>query len=112
MVRQQERRKSRRWNCVLPCFCEGGEFRSDGMIVNLSYGGAGITGTENLPAENTELLLTIRPRPEKVQLQSRLVWVNPEVQDSQKAQFGVQFTESPQETKERLRSFFPSSLDW
>jgi len=112
MVHQEERRKSRRWECMLLCHCEGEGFVSDGMIVDLSYGGAGINGTEKLPAEGTELLLTVLPLTEKVQLRSRVVWVIPEGQDSQKAQFGVQFTESPEKVKERLRSFFPSSLDW
>ena len=112
MVPQKERRKSRRWDCVLPCRCEADNFRSDGMIVNLSYGGAGITGTDQLPAKTTELLLTIRPLTDKVGLRSKVVWVNPEDQGRGQANFGVEFTESPEETKGKLRRFFPSSLDW
>lgn len=53
MVRQKERRKCRRWDCIMPCRCEGESFHSRGFIVNLSYGGAGIVETKRLPAQGT-----------------------------------------------------------
>ena len=81
MVRKEERREFRCWRCVMPCRCEGEGLRLNGFIMNLSYGGAWIVG-KKLPTEGMELLVTIRPRLEKVELRSRVVWGKPQDQET------------------------------
>ena len=90
----KERRKFRRWDCVIRCRCEGENLRLNGVIVNLSYGG-------------TEMLVTIGPRWNRIQLHSRVVWVEPEGQKRGYAQFGVEFLGSLQERQGRLAYFLP-----
>jgi hypothetical protein len=96
----------------MPCRCEGKKLRLNGTVINLSYGGAGIGGTDELPSCGSELMLTLRPSLDAVKLRSRVIWTNPEAQESGRAQFGEEFTEPVQDVKEKLKSFFPSSLDW
>jgi hypothetical protein len=92
---------------MMPCRCLGEGFRVNGYIVNLSYGGAGITGTKKLPPEGLELLVTIRPMKEKIELLSRVVWVDSESEDHGPARFGVEFLGSLELRKEKIRIFFP-----
>jgi len=80
--------------------------RFNGFIMNLSYGGAWIVG-KKLPTEGMELLVTIRPRLEKVELRARVVWGKPQDQETGLAQIGVEFSEERQELQEKLRAFFP-----
>jgi hypothetical protein len=92
---------------MMPCRCVGEGFRDNGYIVNLSYGGAGIAGTKELPAEGQLLTLTIRPMKEKIELLSRVVWVNSQFEDHGPARFGVEFQGSIKARKEKIRIFFP-----
>jgi len=103
----KERRKFRRWDCVMPCLCEGEKMRLTGVIVNLSYGGAEIAGTKKLPELDTELLVAIRPRRENIELRSRVVWVASDVSQSELAQFGVKFLGRLSERRKKLACFFP-----
>jgi len=92
---------------MMPCRCVGEGFRSNGYIVNLSYGGAGIAGTQKLPPEGLELSVTIRPMKEKVELHSRVVWVSSKAGEHGPAQIGVEFLGSLKARKEKIRAFFP-----
>ena len=107
MSRQKESREFRRWRCVMPCRCEGEGLRFNGFIMNLSYGGARIVGKKKLPTEGMEVLVTIRPRLERVELRSRVVWGKPQDPETGLAQIGVEFLEDRQELREKLRAFFP-----
>ncbi len=110
MVRQEERRRSPRWDCALACLCEGDDFASYGMIVNLSCGGAGISGTEKLPRKNGTLRLTILRLAEEMELPSRVVWVHLQTPGRGKPNFGVEFTASLKETRRKLEAFFPNRM--
>jgi len=107
MVSRKEKRAFRRWDCMMPCRCVGEGFRVNGFIVNLSYGGAGITGTTKLPQEGSQLSITIRPMKEKIELECRVVWINSRFEEHGPATFGVEFLGSLEERKGKIRSFFP-----
>lgn len=107
MVRQKERRKDQRSDCMLFCPFEGEIFRRDGHIVNLSYGGAGIRGTQKLPAAGTELLVTIRHPWKTIKLKSKVVWVKSVIDVSVLADFGVEFMGTLYERQQQLANFFP-----
>ena len=107
MSRQKERRKFRRRDCLLRCRCEGKGFRFDGYIVNLSYGGAGINGTEKLPSLGTELLVTLGHTWKNLQLRSRVVWAKSDTKEPGLANFGVEFLDSLYVRQEKLAYFFP-----
>jgi len=112
MSRQEESREFHRRDCLMLCRCEGGSLRLSGFIVDLSYGGAGIVGTEKLPANGTELLLTTRHNWEAVALQSRVAWVK-SGKGSGLADFGVEFLGTLYERQEQLAGFFqvPDTLE-
>ena len=107
MVSRKERRAFRRWDCMMPCRCVGEGFRVNGYIVNLSYGGAGIVGTKKLPTAGFELMITIRPMKEKIELRSKVVWVDSHAEEHGPAKFGVEFLGAIEERKEKIRAFFP-----
>jgi len=109
MIEQKERRKFRRWDCLMSCRCEGEGFSQTGLIVDLSCGGAGIKGANKLPAQGTELLVEIGSSWNKIQLRSRVVWVEPEGQKRGYAQFGVQFLGTLPERQQKLANFFPKN---
>jgi Tfp pilus assembly protein PilZ len=85
----------------------GEGFRDNGYIVNLSYGGAGIAGTKKLPENGVELLLTIRPMKERIEILSKVIWVNSQSDQYGPATFGVEFLGRLEEKKEKIRTFFP-----
>jgi len=91
---------------MLLCPIEGERFRCDGHIVNLSYGGAGIRGTKKLPAEGTEVLVTIRHPGKTIKLRSRVVWVKSAANASALADFGVEFLGTLYERQQELADFF------
>lgn len=107
MVRQKERRTFRRWDCMMPCRCEGQDFSFEGHIVNLSYGGAGLVTATDVPAEGLEMLVTIRPVKERVQLRAKVVWVGNKGLERGPASFGVEFVGTLQERQDKIRTFFP-----
>jgi len=107
MGSRKERRAFHRWDCMMPCRCVGEGFRTNGYIVNLSYGGAGIAGTKKLPTKGLELSVTIRPMKEKIELCSRVIWVNAHGAEDGPAKFGVEFLGSLEPRKEKIRAFFP-----
>ena len=107
MVSQKERRAFRRWDCLMPCRCEGQDRNLEGFIVNLSYGGAGIVTSSELPTEGSEMEVTIRPVNEKVQLRSKVVWISAQGMERGPANFGVEFLGSLQERQDKIRKFFP-----
>jgi hypothetical protein len=72
--------------------------------MNLSCGGAGIDGSKKLPVQGLDLLLTIRPTREAVQLRARVAWVNTEA-----GRWGVEFLGTTREMEDTLRAFFPES---
>lgn len=109
MVRQKERRKFPRRDSLMRCRCEGEGFRFDGYIVDISYGGAGITGTEKLPTQGAELLVTIRLPWKMVELRSRVVWAKSDVKEPGVAEFGVRFLDSLRVRQEKLAEFLPKS---
>ena len=109
MARRRERRKFHRCDCLLLCPLEGERFRFDGHIVDISYGGAGIRGTKKLPAEGTELLVTIRLLLKTIELPSRVVWVKTDAKEPGLADFGVGFLDTPDERQNKLEEFFPKS---
>jgi hypothetical protein len=53
------------------------------------------------------MLVTIRPTWNRIQLHSRVVWVEPEGQKRGYAQFGVEFLGSLQERQGKLAYFLP-----
>jgi len=91
------------------CRCEGEGFRFDGYIVDISYGGAGISGTKKLPAEGAELLMTIRLPGKVIELRSIVVWARSDVKEPGVAEFGVKFLDSLRVRQEKLAEFFPKS---
>ena len=107
MVSRKERRAFRRWDCMMPCRCVGEGFRNNGYIVDLSYGGAGIAGTKKLPTAESELLVTIRPMKEKIELRCKVVWVDSRAEEHGPAKFGVEFLGTLKQRKEKIRAFFP-----
>ena len=109
MVRRKERRKFPRRDCLMRCRCEGEGFRFDGYIVDISYGGVGITGTDKLPTQGAELLVTIRLPWKMVKLRSRVVWAKSDTKEPGLAEFGVEFLGTLSERQERLAEFFPKS---
>jgi c-di-GMP-binding flagellar brake protein YcgR len=91
------------------CRCEGAGFKINGFIVDISYGGAGIVENKELPAQGTELLLTIRLPGKIVELRSRVVWTKLDTKEPGLADFGVEFLDSLQVRQEKLAQFFPQS---
>ena len=107
MIDQKERRKFHHWDCLMPCRCDREGFSQTGLIVDLSCGSAGIKGTDKLPAQGTELLVEIGLSWDRIQLRSRVVWVEPEGQKRGYAQFGVDFLGTLQERQAKLAKFLP-----
>ena len=107
MGRQNERREFRRRDCLLLCPFKGERFRSDGHIVDISYGGAGISGTKKLPAEGTELTVEIRRPWKTIQLQARVVWVKSAARERGLTDFGTEFLGTLYERQKQLTDFFP-----
>jgi len=105
--RQKEKRKNRRCDCLLLCPLEGERYQCDGHIVDISYGGAGIRGTEKLPAEGTELLVTISRPWKTIKLRSRVVWVKSAAKKRGLADFGTAFLGTLYERQKQLADFFP-----
>ena len=91
MARQKERRKFNRRDCMMICRCQGEGYGESGYVVDISYGGAGITGIKKLPEAATELLLTIRLPWSTIEMKSRVVWVKPDPKSSGLSDFGVEF---------------------
>ena len=73
------------------CRCEAEGFRESGYVIDISYGGAGITGTEKLPETGSELLVTIRLPWSTIDLKSKVAWVKSKGKKSGLADFGVEF---------------------
>ena len=109
MVRQKERREFHRRDCLMLCRCEGERFRSNGHIVDISYGGAGIGGTKKLPAQDAELLVKILLPWKRIELLSKVVWVKSTSNASALADFGVEFLDTLSERQDKLAEFFPKS---
>jgi len=107
MTQQKERREFPRRDCLMLCRCEGEGFLSNGHIVNISYGGAGIVGTKQIPVEGTQLLLTILLTGTDIELTSRVVWVSSTAKKLGLADFGVEFLDSLDERQGKLVRFFP-----
>ena len=103
----KERREFHRWDCVMPCRCEGNDLRLNGTIGDLSYGGAGIASWKKLPIEGAEFVLTIRPTRERIKLRSRAVWLAPEAEELGHVEFGVEFCETLEERREKLAGLLP-----
>ena len=110
MFGQEKRRRSCCRDCILTCPFEGNEL-SCPRLVNWSSGGPGVAGTEGLPTENGQLLLTILRLAKEMELPSRVVWVNPEAPGCGKVSFGVEFEATPEETEKKLGRFFPSCME-
>jgi hypothetical protein len=91
------------------CRCEGEGFKFNGYIVDISYGGSGITGTEKLPKQGAELLGKIRLPGKVIELRSRVVWVNSDRKKRALADFGVEFLGTLERRTEKLAEFFPQS---
>jgi len=91
------------------CRCEGEGFRFDGYIVDISYGGAGITGTKKLPTQGAELLLTIRLPWKMIEPRSRVMWVKSHTKEPGLAEFGVEFLGTSEQRQDKLAEFFPKS---
>lgn len=51
--------------------------------------------------------MTIRPTAERIELESRIVWVKSEANDQGLAEFGGEFTEARQEIQKKLKGFSP-----
>ena len=109
MVRQMERREFPRRDCMMHCRCEGEHFRFNGHIIDISYGGAGITATKKLSAQGAELLVTILLPWKRIELRSKVVWVKSEAKQRGLADFGVEFLGTLHERQEKLAEFFPKS---
>jgi len=92
---------------MMPCRCAGKGYLVNGYVVNLSYGGAGIAGAKTLPTSGMELTITIRPMKEKIELRSKVVWVNSKSEEHGPATFGVEFLDALEARKEKIRAFFP-----
>lgn len=110
MARQKERREFPRMDCLILCRCEGERFRFNGHIVNLSHGGAGIVGTDKLPPEGTELLVTIRLLGKTIELRSRVVRVKSKAKEPGLAKFGVEFLDTLQERQNNWQTSSPSPI--
>ena len=106
MGRQKERREFPRRDCLMVCRCEGEGFRSDGRIINISHGGAGIAGTNKVPAQGAESLVTILLSWKKIELRSKVVWVK-SAKEPGLADFGVEFLDSLTERQDKLVDFIP-----
>ena len=107
MSLQKERREFHRRDCLMLCSCEGGGLRVEGHIVDISYGGAGIVVTKDLPTKDTELLLTTRLPWMMVELRSNVVRVKSGAKERGLAEFGVEFLGTLNERQEKLAYFFP-----
>ncbi|MGW8179169.1 MAG: PilZ domain-containing protein [bacterium] len=104
-----ERREFERRDCLLQCLCQGEYFRCSGQIVNLSFGGAGIAGTDNLPTEGAKLQVEILLPWKTIELRSRVMWVNPGAEKKETADFGVEFLDTLSERQQKLADFLPQS---
>jgi hypothetical protein len=89
------------------CRCEGDGFQSNGHIVNISFGGAGIVGTKQIPVEGALLLLTILLPGSTVELSARVAWVSTRAKKLGLADFGVEFLDGLTERQEKLARFIP-----
>ena len=92
---------------MMPCRCAGKGYRADGYVVNLSYVGAGIASARTPHTSGIELTLTIRPMIEKIELRSRVVWINSRSEEDGPATYGVEFVDALEARKEKIRVFFP-----
>lgn len=108
MARQRERRECCRRDCLMRCRCTGIGFRSNGYIVDISFGGAGIVA-KRLPTLGTELLVTMRLTSKMIDLPSRTVWTRAEYKKTGVADFGVEFLGPLLERRDKLGGFFPQS---
>jgi Tfp pilus assembly protein PilZ len=92
---------------MMICRCEAKGYSESGYVVDISYGGAGITGTSKLPEAETELLLTIRLPWSTIEMKSRVVWVKPDTKSSGLSDFGVEFLGSHHDIRSKLSKVIP-----
>ena len=102
-----ERREFKRRGCLMQCRCQGEHIYFSGQVVNLSFGGAGIAGTNNVPAKGTKLQVEILLPWKTIELRSRVVWVKPVAEKKGTADFGVEFLETLSERQQKLADFLP-----
>ena len=107
MGRQKEKREFPRRDCLMVCRCEGEGYHSNGHIINISHGGAGIAGTNKVPAQGVELVITILLSWKKIELRSKVVWVKSGAKEPGLANFGVEFLDSLTERQDKLEDFIP-----
>ncbi len=91
------------------CRCEGEDYHFSGHVVDISFGGAGISGTKPWPAEGTDLLVLILLPWRKIELPSRVVWTKSRTKKRGLADFGVEFLGSLSERQNKLAEFFPKA---
>ena len=111
MTRKRERREFLRRDCLMLCRCEAKGFRPHGHIIDISYGGAGIVGTKQLPAEGAELAVNILLSGSSIKLPARVAWVNSKASKLGLADFGVKFLDALSERQAKLARFFPQ-VNW
>lgn len=104
---QKERREFLRRDCLMLCLCEGEDFRFNGHIIDISYGGAGIVSTRKLPTEGAGLLVKIFLPGNTIELPSSVVWAKSKSMKHGLADFGVECLDSFPERQTKLGRFFP-----
>ena len=107
MARRKERREFFRRDCLMLCRCEAKGFQPQGHIIDVSYGGAGIVGTKQLPAAGAELLVKILLPGSTIELLARVVRLGSKAEKRGLADFAVEFLNSLEERQSKLARFIP-----
>ena len=107
----KERRQYRRWRVSMPCLVKWEEGRTEGLIANISFGGALISGVTAVPPEGTLVALTFEAEKGQVQLEGKLTsrvihTISELIEYGGVGSFGVQFEGPIEEIRSRLIPVF------
>ncbi|MGW8180293.1 MAG: PilZ domain-containing protein [bacterium] len=93
-----------RRECSIPCKCAGKSRSVPGKIVDLSFDRALIIQSAPSPRLGSKVVVTVEPEKEKILLEGRVVYVQPQ------GPFGVKFSGTSNDNLEKLEPVFQGYL--
>lgn len=88
----KDKRRFFRWSGRMPCECQAENMKSTGYIIDLSFGGARIVSSDNVPPEGADVTVAPFPDQEEVLLLGQVVYSLKKGSD-EGGEFGVEFYE-------------------
>ena len=95
----QENRRFRRLRASIPCSVAWEEEVFSAEVMNLSHGGALITGAGRIPEEGAQLVVVLQVGQEEIRFRTQARQIT---ENDLPASFGIEFRETPQEIESKL----------